>query len=175
MSKNHQMFDLQNGTIFKRYQKTIVGSLAGIRPDPHKLQDRISYLLSTPEHNVSYTLDNDGFAVFDGVKVVDYDEEVLEIYSEQEDRIFRRLNETYINSGILVEYSTIRTVFSTSNDLTDQQVRDLAVIRLPNSFKKAIEPITSAHTLKRILREIETADRPKSFYKIVENKLKDAS
>lgn len=163
MSVNHQFIELQDTEIYARYQKTQVAALALERPNPHDLTKRAQVLLVTPESSLRYLKDKDGYDIFDGRAGIDYDEEVIEIYSAQEDKIFRRLNEKLIADGELVLYQDQRIAADTSNALTQAQVVEIASVKSIPIFKSKLKAVTSVITLDRIRESLIQLGRPMSF------------
>lgn len=163
MSENHQYLELQGKDVFARYQKTQVAALALTRPDPHDLSKRAHVLVITPESALRYKKDNDGYDIFDGRETVSYDDEVIEIYSEMEDKIFRRLNEKLFADGELVAYEERRTARDTSNALTQSEVVDIANLKNLPLFRSKLKGVTSLITLDRIREAVIQLGRPMSF------------
>jgi len=166
MSVKHQYIELQD-RVFARYVKTAVGSVAGMRIDPHDHKIRIPFLLSTPDEAVIYKTVED-YAVYDGRGPIIYDKEVLETYSLEEDQIFRRINEPLFREGLLIVYEQERQPLVTRNDLTESEVIKIANVKLPNMFGKQLEGITAQTTLTRIRAALDAMGRPKSFYTVLD-------
>jgi hypothetical protein len=170
-SRNHQFIELQE-TIFRRYHKTIMGSLAGMRVNPHKPAERLSFLLETPESNINWRKDEE-YVIADSVQKIDYDTEVLEVYTVEEDKLFRRLNGRLFERGLLVEYQLEKPIATTENSLTDTEIFKLANHKTLSGFKTALKPITSQITFKRIKDALITLDRPMSFHRALAECSKD--
>lgn len=168
---NNQFIHLQ-GKVYKRYIKASLGILSGWRVDPGNVSQRMPYILETPEKNVSYIQDED-YVKADKRLSVDYDKEILEVYSEEEDKLFRRLNRTNIENGLIIEYLEELGTIDTTNELTDQTLKGIADTKNLLQFKKRIAEITSPITLKRILDMLD--DRPKSFTTALELRMKDVT
>ena len=171
MSVNHQYIELQD-TVFKRYHKTEIAALSGKRLNPHNLAEQVYFLLTTPEHCILYKTvqqgDNEVVEFSGRTKELDYEQEVLEIYSDKEDVIFRTLNKVLFERGLLVEYAQQANPITTANALNDAQIDVIAKNPNIRSFKKHLEPITSPQTLQRIKLRLIEFDRPLSFINIVE-------
>lgn len=166
MSVKHQYIELQD-RVYARYVKTAVGSVAGIRLDPHDHKIRIPFLLSTPDETVIYKTVEE-YAVYDGRGPIIYDQEVLETYSIEEDQIFKRINERLFQQGLLVVYEQERQTLVTRNDLAESEVIKIANTKLPNMFNKQLEGITASTTLARIRSALDALGRPKSFYTVLD-------
>lgn len=168
---NNQFIHLQ-GKVYKRYIKTSLGILSGYRVNPEDHSQRLAFTLKTPEDHVVFVQDDD-YVRADKRASVNYDEEILEIYSEAEDRLFRRLNRQSIEDGLLVEYLDSDTEIDTTNELTDKDLQYIADTKNLLQFKKRIGEITSPVTLKRILDLLD--DRPKSFTTALELRMRDVT
>lgn len=168
---NNQFLHLQ-GKVYKRYVKSPLSIITGYRVNPEDLSKRLIYSLETPEKDVLYIPDGEDTFKADKRASVDYDSEVLEVYSEEEDRLFRRLNRTHIENGLLVEYIDTLTDIDTSNELNDRELKTIAEMKNLMQFKKRAKEITSPHTLKRLLDMLN--DRPKSFSTCIEELMRTA-
>ncbi len=155
-SINHQFPELQD-TIFRRYKKTVPHIIGGLRSNPYKTGEQLSWQLKTPEDNFSFTEN----------KLVDftYDEEVLEIYTEADDKAFRRQNRVLFDQGLLVEFGSSRDESKSPNDLTDADIKEIAALKQVPAIRKRIHDITSRATLNRIK---DTAKALERSYRIIE-------
>lgn len=162
MSSNHQFVEYGDNVV-RRYVKTVPHILSGLRLNPHNPKERMEFLLKTPENNFDFQTRL--------VKTVDYEEEVLEIYSDTELKVFERLNRSLIESGLLKEYAGEANSVDTTNLLNDDEVNDIAETRQLPVFKSKINKITSVISLKRIRKAIEELNRPVSLVKAVENRI----
>ena len=168
---NNQYLHLQ-GKVYKRYIKSTLSIITGYRVNPEDLSKRLTYSLETPEKDVLYIPDGEDTFKADKRASVDYDSEVLEVYSEEEDRLFRRLNRTHIENGLLTEYTDPLTEIDTKNEITDRELKNIAEMKNLMQFKKRAKEITSPHTLKRLLDMLN--DRPKSFSTCIEELMRTA-
>ena len=168
MSKNHQYIELQD-KVYSRYIKTGVAILSGMRSDPYDPKNRIPYILKTPDSVVIWQeeSDNEGnthLVVPQGRKPIIYEDEVLEVYSEAEDRVFKQLNRKLIESGDLIPYHEERlSDINMSNALSDNDIVLIANSATIPIFKKKIKTITSAPTLLRIDQKLTELGRKPSF------------
>lgn len=165
-----QYIELQD-KVYKRYTKTELAALSGIRANPHDLKERIPFIIVTPESAILYKPDNDGYDTIQGRSHVDYDSEVLEIYSVEEDRIFRQINRKLIEKGYLVEYTNTKPDMVTVNDLSDEVVNEIARAKNPLVLKGKIKEITSKVTLLRIRERLEELEKTKGYLKVVDDRL----
>lgn len=170
MSYNHQWPHLSE-QVYKRYTKTMNGMLTGFRLDPTNLEKTVHWLLQSPESvfeqqpisptNNQIVFKRIGFNYFD---------EVIEVYSELEDKVFRRKNQGLISRGVLVEYTGDSTELDT-RVMTDTEIVDVASIKNLLAFKKRINEFDSVHALQKIQEAVNTLDRPVSFSKAIQEKL----
>lgn len=172
MSINTQ-FIQHADSVYKRYKKTQLAALSGKRPDPDDLSKQMAFLLITPESKIHYKSVKQGdidVMEFSGRDPkLDYDDEILEIYSEREDKVFRALNKKLIESGLLVETNESREDLHTENALTDHDIDVIARSKTPLAFNAHLKKITSLATLDRIKSRLLELDRPVSFTKAVES------
>lgn len=173
MSVNHQFIAFDN-KIVKRYAKTTIGILTGYRLDPNRPENRLDWLLASPNQSFQVVWE-DGQAP----KIIrthfSYDDEVLELYSETEVKLFERLNKAAIESGALKIYTEEAPVVDTTNMMTDEEVESIAITKQIPSIKKKIAGINSIVTLKRILEAVEKHDRPMSVAKAIQDRINELS
>ena len=99
--------------IVKRYVRSTIYPVSGRRINPinHENQHEvIDFLLATSVDSFSYKTDidpNGGAVTKTTVKQekFDYEQEVIELYSEDELKLFQRLNRDLLVNGDLVEYN----------------------------------------------------------------------
>jgi hypothetical protein len=173
MSTNHQFiaFDQQ---IVKRYAKTTSSILTGYRLDPYRPENRIDWLLSSPNANFQVVweegqtprLIRTGFS---------YDDEVIELYSDTEVRLFERANRAAIENGALKLYTEDAPAVDMTNFMTDDEVEAIATTKQIPSIKKKIAGVYSTLTLKRILEAVEKHDRPMSVAKAIKERIDELS
>jgi hypothetical protein len=175
MSVNHQFFEYSD-TIAARYVKTVPYSISGWRLDPSNKNNRLSFLLSTPERDLvlknqprlvdgvlsTYALEQNDFS---------YDEEVLELYSQEESKMFERLNRAAIEKGLLKPFTDKLPEVDTTNFLSDEEIIEIASVMSLSSFKKRISAIDSKPTLSRILEAANNLNRSANIIRAVEDKI----
>lgn len=171
MSKNHQYVQLADKAI-KKYVKTVNQAVTGYRLDPTRLENRIDWLLSTPEGYFD-VIWNDGEEVKLVRKNFSYDDEVLELYSQIEVDVFLRSNRGLVERGILVEYIGDVPELDTTNMLTDAQIAEVAATKNILSLRKKLSEISSAETINRILEAAEKLDRPMSVAKAIQDRKRE--
>lgn len=152
-------------SVYTRYKKTTMGGISGKRLDPHTKQ-RIDFLLISDWKN--YTLETNTLKF-------NYDTDVIEIYSADEDRVFRILNAYLFQNGMIAPYDGSRDLAGMGNALSDAEISDIAASKNHLSFKKKIREINSVTTLHRIKDVTERADRPVSFIRALEERIKELS
>jgi hypothetical protein len=169
MSINHSFPELQDH-VYQRYIKADLGRLSGVRPNPHNISQRLHWLLETPETLVNFKKDNDGFDVVAGRKPIDYDDEVLETYSVEEDRAFRRMNKEILETGALIEYSGEQDEVSAMSD------KELdTIVSNFQKFKSAIKVIEDLHVLERIKQRVLQKERNKTWLDLIESRINDVT
>lgn len=173
MSHNHQFIAFED-KIVKRYAKTSNSILTGYRLDPNRPENRMDWLLTSPtklfsviwEDGKQPTLIRTGFS---------YDDEVIELYSDVEVRLFERLNRATIESGALKVYTDTAPGIDMTNLLTDDEVEAIATTKQIPSIRKKIAAINSPLTLQRILEAVEKHDRPMSVAKAIQSRINELS
>lgn len=167
MSLNHAFPELQDN-VYKRYIKSELGRVSGSRPNPHNLSQRVQFLLETPENLVKFEKDKDGFDIVSGRKPIDYDDEVLETYSVEEDRAFRRLNRNLFEEGKLVEYSVENDAVIS---MTDKDIETLTSNF--QKFKSGIKVIDNLGVLERIRNRVLSRERNKTWLELLEARINE--
>lgn len=173
MSHNHQYIQLSE-KIVARYTKTIPGIITGYRSDPFRPENRIDWLLKTPETNFLFVPDERGVTKLVR-KDFSYDDEVIELYSTDEVKLFQRWNKGLLESGVLVLYEDKAPDIDTTNILTDTQVTEIAATKQLLALRKKIAALTSIHSLQRIEKAAEELDRPFSIIKAIQERIHELS
>lgn len=172
MSVNHQFIAFDD-CIVKRYTKTLPGMVTGKRLDPNRPENELTWLLKSPDGNFIIHWKGEGDPWRCERIAFSYDSEVLELYSATEVKLFEKQNRALIEQGVLKEYSDIAPAIDTTNLLTDEEVIAIATTKQPLSFRKKVSALTSIHTLQRVLEAVEKHDRPVSFVKVVQERIKE--
>ncbi len=173
MSVNHQFIAFDD-KIVKRYAKTTNHILSGYRLDPYRPENRIDWLLSSPNKNFQVVWE-DGVPPQIIRTAFSYDEEVIELYSDVEVRLFERLNRRSIENGALKVYTDESPSVDLSNALTDDEVEKIATIKQVPALRKKVAGISSPLTLKRILEAVERHDRPMSVARAIQDRINELS
>lgn len=173
MSKNHQYLEFEE-KIVKRYAKTTNSALTGYRLDPHRPENRINWMLISPKSSFSVIWEDGKEPKIQRIKF-SYDDEVIELYSDIEVKLFERLNKAAIENGALRVYTEQAPGIDTTNLLTDPEIEQLATTKQLPSLKKKISTITSIHTLNRVLERVEAHDRPLSVARAIQDRINELS
>lgn len=137
----------------KKYQKAIVSQVGGTRLDSDNKQ--VYFILKSGP---------DGF---------DYEYEVLEVYSDREDKFIRQANRKLFELGMLKEYIGDIREIDTTNLLTDDQIRDIAGTTNVPSLLKKLQELTSTFTVQRVLDTAKEIGRPAKTLDLIANRLKE--
>lgn len=163
MSKNHQFFEFDT-KIVERWVKTVPHMVSGKRFNPYKPDETIDFVLKTDPSNFNYDQSSKvSFPNSERKVTFAYEDEVLELYSDNEVRLFQRLNRGLIERGLLKRYEGTASSINAINALSDEEVEEIA--GLPNllSYKKRLNEITSVVTIERVMAAVIRADRKASF------------
>ena len=147
MSVAHQFPEFSDQVV-ARYQKVIPCKIAGIRLNPHNLAERVDFLLASEEDNF-----NDGKLTFN------YATDVVEIYSEQEHRMFQPLNKRLFEDGKLAPFDEVPQPIETKHALTEEQIKALSTYGNKTQFKAKLDEFTSFVPVSRIMTYL-TEDSP---------------
>lgn len=161
MSKNN-IFPEFVDNIYTRYKKVCVNAIGLTRTNPFDARSRMEVILVSDWAYFDIATEKLKF---------NYDTDVIEIYSADEDRVFRILNAYLLQNGMLVPFDGTRDALDLSNALSDVELSDIAASKNLLSFKKKIKDINSVTTLQRIKDVVERADRPYSFIKALEERI----
>lgn len=143
MSKYHQ-YPEYSDRVIARYQKTIPCKIAGLRLNPHDDLTRIDFLLESQEDNYE-----------DGSVVFNYRDDVVELYSEKEARMFKSLNGKLFEEGSIVEYNDKPAEVKMENALTDAEVKALAKYGTREKFAEKLKEFDSWVPVSRILAQLD--------------------
>jgi hypothetical protein len=159
---NHQFLEIQD-KVYSRYRKTSVGAVCGARLHP-RTQDRVSFILMSSDNKFNP----------EGNKLeFDYDTDVVEIYSEGEDKTFRAWNSYLFKTGLLVPYTGEKEADDISAAMSDEEITSLVATKNLLQFKSKVSKISSKHTLQRILEENRRQDKKHSFIQTVEARINE--
>jgi len=147
MSSTNNIFPELEGKIFKRYSKVPVHMLSGSRPDPYETRKSIPWVLQTKDINYDIKTKHLEF---------DYEDEIIELYSQFEVDTFKRMNKALFDQGFFKEYIGEQVPVNTVNIISDNDLLEIANIRSNEAFAVEINKLTSPLTLER-LKQIATA------------------
>jgi hypothetical protein len=171
MSKNNIFYDFEE-EVYCRYKKAVPTMVSGKRRNPYKTEEVIDFVLKTDPRDFNFDKIGKEASFRDQV-TFNYDSEVLEVYSEKEDKFIRRANASFFERGMLVPYVEHRPEFVTPNDLSDTDVYEIASAKNIFQFKKALKDITSDVTLQRVLDAVKEKNRPVSFVNAVVERIEE--
>jgi hypothetical protein len=164
MSVNHQYMQFAGKAIAK-YVKTVPYNVSGYRLNPLDLDQRVDFMLSTPDKNFDYETKK--------VKEFTYDDEVLELYSEREAGSFLRMNRTLIETGLIKEFVGDQAEIKESNFLSDEAVAELVSTKLPAQLKNKLKEIDSLVTLERVLEAAKNKGRAYTIVQVIEARISE--
>lgn len=148
-------------SVLERWKRVSVCAVAGTRLSPDNPALRVSFISQSQKELV------------DGSVAFDYENDVIELYSEKEMKLFRIMNKNAIEKGLLIPFAGTADDLNTANALTDKEID--AMITLHHAkFKKELSVITSEHTLKRIQSKL-TDKHAQAYHKAVAEALQDAT
>jgi hypothetical protein len=143
MSKYHQYPEFSDRVV-ARYQKTVPCKISGIRLNPHDDSTRIDFLLESQEDNYA-----------NGTVIFNYKDDVVELYSDKEARMFKSLNGKLFEEGAIVDYNDTPAEVKMDNALTDAEVKALAKYGTREKFTEKLKEFDSWVPVSRILAQLD--------------------
>lgn len=163
MSKNHQFFEFDEQVV-QRWVKTVPHMVSGKRFNPYKPSETIDFVLRTNPENFNYDQSSKIAFPNSSAKITfAYEDEVLELYSDNEVRLFERMNKGLIERGLLKKYVGEATNTDTTNAMSDEEIETVALTTNLLAFKKKLSGITSSVTVERVIAAVKRLDRKASF------------
>jgi hypothetical protein len=101
----------------------------------------------------------------------EYEDAVVELYSDAEHTFFKRINRVLFTEGWIKPFAGGEPVVNTANYMDDVEIEKIASMRRIADLEKALEPITSATTLARILILAEERGMTKRMRDSIEAKM----
>jgi len=149
----------------KRYMKAmpITYTITGWRLDP-ETGKKIDFLLSCPGLPLTAKYEDLTKRTFS------YDDDVVELYSDKEVRMFVQMNKYLFQKGLIQEFEGEPDEVDTSNVLSDKEVMAIALMT-PAKLTARLEEIDSEITVKRILATAEEIGRPAKVLALLRGKL----
>ena len=143
MSKYHQ-YPEYSDRVVARYQKTIPCKIAGIRLNPHDDVTRMDFLIESREDNF-----------IDNAVVFNYKDDIIELYSDKEARMFKSLNAKLFEDGAIAPYNEAPAEVRMDNMLTDNDVKSLAKFGTKDKFAEKLKEFDSWVPVSRILAQLD--------------------
>lgn len=161
----NNIYPAMQDQVYKRYAKVPINVIGGLRVDPSDMRVQVGWILKTDEDNFDFETKKR--------KVFEYDDEVVEIYSESEDKLFRKLNSGLFSAGLLKEYNEENELIDSPNFVNDAEILRVIEIRSVAEFEAALKKFDAVATLERIKQQL--VDQGKSVKKVqlVEARLKE--
>lgn len=162
MAKNniYPAFD----TVYKRYAKVPIHIVAGDRVDPQDSTKNVGWTLSTKEDNFSIETQKRTEFV--------YEDEVIEIYSALEDKLFQRMNKSLFSRGLLKEYDQESLPPDMANFLNDSEILEIVEIKSLTELAKRLQLITSLTTLQRIRESAVSLNKTVKKVQVIDDRIK---
>ena len=164
MSTNNIYYNVDTVPVM-RYRKTVAHSLSGWRIDPITGK-QVDFILTSAPLPRDYKYEDLPKMTFK------YEYDVVELYSDKEVNLFRRLNRTLFENGLLQEYEGEPEATDFSNMMSDADVIKIAVLP-PIKLQKRLTEITSDVTLHRILAMAQEIGRPAKVITTIEQRQKE--
>lgn len=133
------------GEPFAKYATTVKYSVTGKRLNPHDIKEQMTFILGDDEQNRGF----------------DYEQHVIEIYSELENRYFIQTNKYLFTNGLIARYSDTIKEVSMQNVLTEEEVTAIASIPNATTLIAKLTEFTSNVAIDRIYARAEEIGRPK--------------
>ncbi len=143
MSKYHQ-YPEYSDRVVARYQKTVPCKSAGTRLNPHDDVTRMDFLLESREDNFE-----------DGTVKFNYRDDVVELYSDKEARMFKSLNSKLFEEGSIAPFDEKPAEVKMDNALTDSDIKALAKYGTREKFAEKLKEFDSWVPVSRILAQLD--------------------
>jgi len=151
-------------TVYKRYAKVPVHIVAGARLDPHDSAKNIGWTLSTREEN--FDIEKQQRSEFA------YEDEVIEVYTALEDKMFRKLNSKLFSLGLLKEYDQEALPPDMVNFLTDSEILEIVELKSLTELAKRLQLLTSLTTLQRIRESAVDLNKTIKKIQVIDDRIK---
>jgi hypothetical protein len=162
-SINHQFVEFSD-QVKARYVKVGIAALSGYRLNPRNAvnpNERIEFLLATPEEDVDITPYDDGEPTKIRQKKITYANEVLELYTDTEVRSFERMNRLLIENGLLIPFDGVSDDINKDNMIDTAELKALAKQKQTALFTQKVARLTNITVLERLLELLEQNDDAK--------------
>jgi len=151
-------------TVYKRYAKVPIHIVAGARLDPHDTTKNIGWTLSTREEN--FDIEKQQRSEFT------YEDEVIEVYTALEDKMFQRLNSKLFSLGLLKEYNQEALPPDMANFLTDSEILEIVEFKSLTELAKRLQLLTSLTTLQRIRESAVDLNKTIKKIQVIDDRIK---
>lgn len=147
MSKFHQYIEFSD-QIVARWQKISIGAVAGSRVDPYDPSKRVTFLLKSAE---------DDFDLEKKTLTFNYENDVIELYSDLEARMFPAINKAIMEQGLLAPYHGTAIGTDMSNVFSEAEIQQIIVLKKPE-FIARLNELSSWATVARIAAQLRPTD-----------------
>lgn len=157
MSFNNIYLELVDVEPYSRYQKNVPSAVSGWRLNPKDLSHRVEFLLASPSSKFNYQSD------------------VIELYSEKEDRYFRMANSVLFDMAYLIPYVedgdevTGEILVDNVNTLVDE----IAGTTRYDEFVEKAKGIENTAVLLQLYKSCLTRELPATIFSYMESRLID--
>lgn len=153
MSKNN-IYLMHSDNCFIKYKKSVKHAISGWRIDPQTNKE-VEFFIVNPMDSFSY------------------DDDVLEVYSERENKFIIQRNKYLFEQGMLIEYKGLMSDVDLTNTLTEDEVEAVSTIKNINDLRQRLLDFDSKVTVGRILEKAEFVGRPATFIKAIKQRLEE--
>jgi hypothetical protein len=151
-------------TVYKRYAKVPIHIVAGSRVDPQDNTKNVGWTLSTKEEN--FNIEKQSRSEFV------YEDEVIEVYTPIEDKMFQRLNKSLFSLGLLKEYDQESLPPDMKNFLNDSDVLEIVEMKSLAELAKRLQQLTSVATLQRVRELAVSLNKTIKKIQVIDDRIK---
>lgn len=162
MSKQNIYHELSDKVI-RRYAKVPLHMVSGSRIDPYDHKNTVSWILATNTDNYNPSTKESTF---------NYEDEVIELYSQYEVDAFVRLNKRLIERGLLKVYTGSSGSVDETNTMSDDQLVQILSIRSNEDFASEVTKLSSSFTLVRLKQLAVDLNKSVKRVQLLENRIK---
>jgi hypothetical protein len=162
MAKNniYPAFD----SVYKRYAKVPIHIVAGDRLDPQDNTKTTGWTLSTKEENFDIEKQKRSEFV--------YEDEVIEVYTAFEDKMFQRMNKSLFSLGLLKEYDQEALPPDMMNFLNDAEILEIVEMKSLAELAKRLQQLTSITTLQRVRELAVSLNKTIKKIQVIDDRIK---
>lgn len=162
MSKQNIYHELADKVV-RRYAKVPVHMVSGNRIDPYDHKNTVSWILAT---------DPDNYDMVNKKLKFNYEDEVIELYSQYEADAFVRLNKRLIERGLLKVYTGSGESVDETNTMSDDQLVQILSIRSNDDFALEVTKLSSSFTLVRLKQLAVDLNKSVKRVQLLEDRIK---